>query len=79
MLEKYKENIKIVLCGHVHNNISSNIAGIPVIATFSNVFSYNLKFETTELCRRNFSSSSFHLHYFNGENFISYTIPFEEE
>lgn len=75
VLEKHQKNIKMIACGHLHNGISTNISGIPVVSTFSSAFSFDFKFEEGEDKRREMNNLFFHVHHYDGEKFISYVVP----
>lgn len=71
---KYQSKIKLVVCGHLHNSLISQIGSVPVISGFSANWQADLDFYPIENLKNTARPVGYYIHRYNGEKFISYAI-----
>ena len=76
IVSKYKKNIKLVACGHLHNPVAGNIDGVPVIVAPSVNWRAKYDFKQVENIVADKNALGFYIHQFNGENLISCLVTF---
>lgn len=74
VIARHKEAVKLVICGHLHNSVISNIAGVPIISTFSTNWEAHLAFEPTEHVMELNRPVGYYIHRWNGQQIVSYAI-----
>lgn len=74
IISKYSEQIKLVACGHMHNGISSNINGVPIIASFSTNWEAKTDFKPVQDPVNPKRQPGYYIHRFDGKRFSSYAI-----
>ena len=79
LVSKYKEKIKLIISGHVHNSMVNCVGGVSVVSTFSPAYRLNMDFEEESLFLSEEVFSAFHVHYFGKDGFLSYVVPVSME
>lgn len=74
IIAEYKETIKLVVCGHLHNSLISNICGVPIISCFSANWQAHLDFKPTQNVQEPGRAVGYYIHRWNGKNIISYAV-----
>lgn len=74
IVSAHKETVKLVACGHLHNSLVSNIAGVPVISCFSANWQAHLDFEPVDNMQELERPVGYYIHRWNGKNLISYAV-----
>ena len=68
------DTVKLVACGHLHNSLVSNIAGVPVISCFSANWQAHLDFEPVRNMQELERPVGYYIHRWNGRNMVSYAV-----
>lgn len=74
VVTKHSEHIKLVACGHMHNGISSNINGVPILSCLSANWEAYADFKPHSDPINSKRQPGYYIHRFDGEKFSSYTI-----
>lgn len=73
IVEKHNKTVKLVLCGHLHNSLSAQIAGIPIISGFSTNWGEELLNKNNPDPKRDFKRPlSYLIHRWENERFTAY-------
>lgn len=70
----HRNTVKLVACGHLHNSLVSNIAGVPVISCFSANWQAHLDFVPAENMQELERPVGYYIHRWNGKKLISYAV-----
>lgn len=79
IIAKYKDSVKLVACGHLHNSLIANIDGVPIISTFSTNWQAYLDFTPREYVVANKLPVGFYLHRFDDGKLMSYVVAIPRE
>lgn len=73
IITKHKDTVKLVLCGHLHNSLSSQISGVPIISGFSTNWGEELLNKNNPDPKRDFKRPlSYLIHRWENERFTTY-------
>ena len=73
IIEKHKDTVKLVLCGHLHNSLSSQISTVPIISGFSTNWGEELLNPSNPDPKRDFKRPlSYLIHRWENERFTTY-------
>lgn len=76
IVKKYKSNIKLILCGHLHNSLHSDISGVPIISGFSTNWGEPLLDSKKNTPERDTSRSlSYLIHKVEEGRITTYVVP----
>lgn len=79
IIAQYKDTVKIVLCGHLHNSLIGNIDSVPIISAFSTNWQAYFDFKEREYLVANKLPVGFYLHRYDGKSFMSYVVAVSKE
>lgn len=75
IIAKHNGTVKLVLCGHLHNSLSSSIAGIPIVSGFSTNWGEELLNKNNPEPKRDFNRPlSYLIHSWNDKAFTTYVV-----
>ena len=74
IISRYKENIKLVACGHLHNSLISNIDCVPIISSFSCSWQAHLDFNPIGNMQEPERPVGYYIHRWNNNKMISYAV-----
>lgn len=75
IVSSYKNKVKLVACGHLHNSLMGTISGVPVVSTLSPYGLLNMDFQGRDnLVQEDRDFLAFHVHHFAKENLTSYLV-----
>ncbi len=73
IIEKHKDTVKLVLCGHLHNSLSSQISTVPIISGFSTNWGEELLNPSNSDPKRDFKRPlSYLIHRWENGRFTTY-------
>ncbi|MDR1694498.1 MAG: metallophosphoesterase [Lactobacillaceae bacterium] len=74
----YKNKVKLIACGHLHNSLMGNIGGVPIVSTLSPFGLLNMDFQKAEpLVREDRDFLAFHVHLIDDGVVTSYLVPID--
>lgn len=74
IISNHSDTVKLVACGHVHNGISSNISGVPIVASFSANWQAKYDFTPIEDVMNLKRQAGYYIHRYDGNRIISYAM-----
>lgn len=74
-IEDYKDTVKLVACGHLHNPVVGNISGVPVITAPSSNWRAKYDFTPVENIVAEVKPLGFYVHRWEGGQMTSSLIP----
>lgn len=76
IVSKYKTSVKLVACGHLHNPVTGNIDGVPVIVAPSVNWRAKYDFKKVDDIVADKKSLGFYVHQIDDENVVSCLVTF---
>ena len=76
IVSKYKNSIKLVACGHLHNPVTGNIEGVPVVVAPSVNWRAKYDFRQVDNIVADKKALGFYIHQFDGQNMVSCLVTF---
>ena len=76
IVSKYKNSVKLVACGHLHNPVTGNINGVPVVVAPSVNWRAKYDFKKVDDIVADKNSLGFYVHQIDNENVISCLVTF---
>ena len=76
IVNQYKTSIKLVACGHLHNPVTGNINGVPVVVAPSVNWRAKYDFQKVEDIVADKKSLGFYVHQIDDENVVSCLVTF---
>lgn len=74
-ISDYKDTVKLVVCGHLHNPVSGNIDGVPVVTAPSTNWRAKYDFVPVENIVAENKPLGFYAYRFEGGQLTSYLVP----
>ena len=74
IIAKHTNKIKLIVCGHLHNSVISQIEQTPVISAFSANWQADFDFTPLENLKNISRPVGYYIHRFDGEKMLSYAV-----